>query len=59
MCLLVDNPAVMQFRHTKDVDVIVSVVTYAQFAELEERLRQHGFSHDASAGAPICRWIVG
>ena len=27
MCLLVDNPEVMQFRRTKDVDVIVAVAT--------------------------------
>lgn len=39
MCLLVDHPEVTQFRRTKDVDVIVAVVTYGQFARLEERLR--------------------
>lgn len=58
MCLLVDHPEVTQFRRTKDVDVIVAVVTYAQFARLEERLRENGFSHDSSEGAPICRWII-
>ncbi len=58
LCLLVDNPVVTQFRPTKDVDVIVAVITYTQFAELENRLREHGFRHDISEGAPICRWIV-
>jgi hypothetical protein len=58
MCLLVDNPKVIQFRRTKDVDVIVAVVSYKQFSSLEERLRQHGFNHDTSEGAPICRWII-
>jgi len=58
MCLLVDHPEVTQFRRAKDVDVIVAVTTYSQFAQLEERLRQNGFKHDMSEGAPICRWIV-
>lgn len=58
MCLLVDNPKVMQFRRTKDVDVIVAAVTYTQFADLEQKMRAHGFQHDSSQGAPICRWIV-
>lgn len=58
MCMLVDYPEVTQFRITKDVDVVVAVITYNQFAQLEERLRQNGFSHDTSEGAPICRWIV-
>ena len=58
MCLLVDNPKIMQFRRTKDVDVIVAAVTYTQFAGLEQKLRVHGFQHDTSPGALICRWIV-
>lgn len=58
MCLLVDHPEVTQFRRTKDVDVIVAVITYGQFARLEERLRENGFTHDTSEGAPICRWII-
>jgi hypothetical protein len=39
MCLLVDHPELTEFRRTKDVDVIVAVVTYTEFAALEERLR--------------------
>jgi predicted nucleotidyltransferase len=58
MCLLVDHPEVTQFRRTKDVDVIVAVITYGQFARLEARLRENGFTHDMSEGAPICRWII-
>lgn len=58
MCLLVDDPAVTQFRPTKDVDVIVAVTTYPEFSRLEDRLRQNGFAHDTSEGAPICRWVV-
>jgi predicted nucleotidyltransferase len=58
MCLLVDHPELTDFRRTKDVDVVVAVVTYPQFAELEERLRKAEFKHDHSEGAPICRWLV-
>jgi hypothetical protein len=56
--LLVDHPGLMQLRTTKDVDVIVQVMTYHEFSTFEERLRKAGFKHDTSAGAPICRWIV-
>src|SRR6478735_6452831 len=58
MCLLVDYPELTQFRHTKDVDVVVEIITYSQFARLEERLRLNEFKHDTSEGAPICRWVV-
>lgn len=59
VCLLVDHPELSEFRPTKDVDVIVQVVTYVEFASLEQRLRDAGFVHDTSFGAPICRWKVG
>ena len=58
MWALVDHPELTQFSSTKDVDVVVGVVTYNQYAALEERLRKNGFQHDTSRGAPICRWIV-
>lgn len=56
--LLLDRPAVVVSRPTKDVDVIAEVVTRIQYTKLEERLRGIGFRHDTSEGAPICRWIV-
>jgi predicted nucleotidyltransferase len=58
MCLLVDDPQLTQFRPTKDVDVIVAVITYAEMVQLEDRLRRIGLVNDTSKGAPICRWIV-
>jgi predicted nucleotidyltransferase len=58
MYFLVDHPELTEFRRTKDVDVVVAIVTYSEFAALEERLRDAGFAHDISEGAPICRWIV-
>jgi hypothetical protein len=33
------------------------VATRAQYYQLAERLRQHGFSEDTSEGAPVCRWV--
>lgn len=56
--LLMDRPAVTVSRPTKDVDVIAEVVTRIQYTKLEARLREIGFRHDTSEGAPICRWIV-
>ncbi len=58
MCLLVDHPDLTDFRSTKDVDIVVAVTTYNEMAALEARLRQAGFNHDTSEGAPICRWVV-
>lgn len=58
LILLVDDPGLSQVRHTKDVDVVVAILSYKKYAVLEERLRQAGFQHDTSEGAPICRWIV-
>ena len=52
MPLLVDQPELAEFRPTKDIDVIVEIVTYQQFSALEERLRVSGFCHDTSEGAP-------
>jgi len=58
MCLLVDNPQVIQFRPTKDVDVVVAITSYQDLVHLENLLRNNGFQNDTSQGAPICRWIV-
>lgn len=56
--VLVDRPDLTDFRPTKDVDVVVAVLTRDEFAKLEARLRDAGFHHDMSEGAPICRWGV-
>jgi hypothetical protein len=55
--LLVTDPAADPIRTTDDVDAIVDVATRAQYYQLSERLRQHGFSEDTSEGAPVCRWV--
>ena len=56
--LLVDDPALVDIRPTKDVDVGVEIVTLPEHYVLEERLRTAGLRHDTREGAPICRWIV-
>ena len=54
---LLDHPHLTTLRPTGDVDAIAAVVTRIQHAALEEQLRQLGFHHDTSEGAPICRWL--
>ena len=58
VCLLVDHPELMDFRPTKDVDVIIKVSTFLELTKLDEQLRKHGFRHDTEKGAPICRWEI-
>lgn len=57
--ILVTDVAAAPVRATRDVDVIVEVVTLAEYHALERELEKAGFSHDRSPEAPICRWIIG
>ncbi|CAA6691232.1 MULTISPECIES: hypothetical protein [unclassified Lentimonas] len=57
--LLIDNPEFSPARPTDDVDVIIELVSAARYSDIEATLRQHGFEHDMSADAPICRWRLG
>jgi hypothetical protein len=57
--LLLTDPAAAPVRPTLDVDAIVAVASYAEFANLEARLRELGFHHPHAEGAPICRWMNG
>jgi hypothetical protein len=55
-----DEPLAEPPRVTYDIDVVVEVGSRAEFqADVEARLRRSGFIHDASEGAPICRWRLG
>lgn len=54
--LFLTEPAAGGIRLTKDVDAIVNVATYAQYAALSERLRALGLTEDTTEGAPLCRW---
>ena len=55
--LLLTDPAAAPVRPTLDVDAIVAIASYAEFAELETRLRNLGFRQPLAEGSPICRWL--
>jgi len=57
--LLVDRPELSPVRQTDDIDVIIEVVSEHAIAPMEQRLRNAGFTPDSSAGAPLCRWLLG
>jgi hypothetical protein len=55
--LMITDPAASPVRPTTDVDVIVEIMTYADYVvALSERLRALGFAEDMREGAPPCRW---
>lgn len=56
--LLITDQAAPPVRETKDVDVIVEVVSLAEYYNLSERLRKLGFSEYQSEDAPLCRWVM-
>ena len=45
-----------RFDQTYDVDIIVEISSFADYAVFSERLRALGFQEDSSEGAPLCRW---
>ncbi len=55
--LYATDPAAPESRPTDDVDVVVEVVSYAEYGRIEERLRQLGFSNDVASGV-ICRYTI-
>lgn len=56
IALYVDDPAADDARVTHDVDGVIELSGYGEFAQLESRLRALGFVNDATPGGPICRW---
>ena len=57
--LLITDPAAPPIRVTRDVDAIVHVLSRAEYYDLSDKLREHGFKEDTSEDAPICRWLGG
>ncbi len=55
--LLISDAAASPIRATRDVDVIVQVVSRQAYQRLSKRLRTCGFQEDTSEDAPICRWV--
>lgn len=53
--LWITDPGAPAPRPTKDVDVVVDVVTRLELHDFEARLRDLGFSEDRDSGV-ICRW---
>jgi predicted nucleotidyltransferase len=56
--MLLTDVAAAPVRATQDVDVIVEVLTLADYHALERELERAGFAHDRSPDAPVCRWVV-
>uniref|UniRef100_A0A831U276 Uncharacterized protein n=1 Tax=Geobacter metallireducens TaxID=28232 RepID=A0A831U276_GEOME len=56
--LFITESAAPEPRVTQDVDLIVEVISHADYYLLEETLRRIGFSPDMTDGAPICKWLV-
>jgi len=56
VALYVDRMA-EEVRPTDDVDIVVEIYTYKDYAALEEQLRKMGFANDQSSGV-ICRYKV-
>lgn len=54
--LFITDPAAGGIRPTGDVDAIVDLASYAEYASLAERLRGLGLNEDVEPGAPLCRW---
>jgi predicted nucleotidyltransferase len=56
---LTDSFSLEQVRHTDDVDLIVHVVGYPEWAALQGKLRAQGFRDIVSEAAPICAMKLG
>lgn len=56
--LLITDEAVTPVRPTRDVDLIVEILSRAEYRHLEESLRQLGFQPVSGEEALICRWEV-
>lgn len=54
--LYADRPA-GEIRPTDDVDILVEIMNYSGYAEIEEKLRAKGFVNDMESGV-ICRYKI-
>ena len=52
--LYANDPAAAEPRETRDIDVVTEVATYSEFSiQIEERLRQLGFTNDQESGIVV------
>ena len=56
--LLITSTLVQDIRATKDVDVIIDIITLSEYYRLSDRLRNLGFKEMAGSDHPICRWNI-
>ncbi len=57
--LLITDPAAADVRPTKDVDIVVEMMSYLEYGAFSEILRNKGFNEDAEGTPPvICRWTM-
>jgi predicted nucleotidyltransferase len=56
--LLLTTTRAQAIRATQDVDVVVNVVSTADYHAMEKAVESRGFKHDLSPEAPICRWVL-
>lgn len=54
---LYKDRVVSETRVTDDVDIVVEIAAYTEFAEIEEKLRRKGFTNDFTSKV-ICRYVV-
>jgi hypothetical protein len=55
--LYLDAVSARDMRPTDDVDCVVEITSQREYYRLSATLRELGLSEDASAGAPLCRWL--
>lgn len=55
---LLDNVRLSPVRPTDDLDIIVEVAARWRYSDIEQRLRDVGFTHDTRNAAPMCRWLL-
>jgi predicted nucleotidyltransferase len=55
--LLLTDTAAPPIRITRDIDIIIEVVSLAAYHQFNKKLRHLGFSEDFSPDAPLCRWL--
>lgn len=57
--LLTDDFTLEQVRHTDDVDLIVHLIGYPSYIQLQEQLREKGFRDRMDNNDPICAMSLG
>lgn len=54
--LLITDPAAPPPSRTKDIDVVLEIAGYGEFAAMEQSLRQAGFTQNWLDNAPVVAW---